>query len=26
MKQSGFEKAYNLVGGIMQWQGEISYN
>jgi len=26
MNQAGFEKTYNLVGGIMQWQGEISYN
>lgn len=26
MNQAGFEKAYNLVGGFMQWQGEISYN
>jgi rhodanese-related sulfurtransferase len=26
MNQSGFENAFNLMGGIMQWQGEISYN
>ena len=26
MNQSGFENAFNLIGGIMQWQGEISYN
>lgn len=26
MKQAGFDKAYNLVGGFMQWQGEITYN
>ncbi|MEZ4795861.1 MAG: rhodanese-like domain-containing protein [Flavobacteriaceae bacterium] len=26
MEQAGFEKAYNLVGGFMQWQGEISFN
>ena len=26
MNQAGFEKAYNLVGGIMQWQGELSFN
>ncbi len=23
MNQLGFEKTYNLVGGFMQWQGEI---
>lgn len=26
MNQAGFEKTYNLAGGIMQWQGEITYN
>ena len=26
MNQAGFEKAYNLTGGIMQWQGEITHN
>jgi len=26
MNQSGFENAFNLIGGIMQWQGEISDN
>ena len=26
MNQAGFKKAFNLVGGFMQWQGEISYN
>jgi rhodanese-related sulfurtransferase len=25
MSQAGFEKAYNLVGGFMQWQGEVSF-
>jgi rhodanese-related sulfurtransferase len=25
MNQAGFEKAYNLVGGFMQWQGEVSF-
>lgn len=24
MEQIGFNKAYNLLGGIMNWQGEIS--
>lgn len=24
MNQLGFEKTYNLVGGFMQWQGEIA--
>lgn len=23
MNQLGFENAYNLVGGIMQWEGEV---
>jgi rhodanese-related sulfurtransferase len=23
MNQLGFEKTYNLVGGFMQWQGEV---
>jgi rhodanese-related sulfurtransferase len=23
MNQLGFEKAYNLVGGFMQWEGEV---
>jgi rhodanese-related sulfurtransferase len=26
MNQAGFEKVYNLVGGIMQWQGEMGFN
>lgn len=26
MNEAGFEKAYNLIGGFMQWQGEISFN
>ena len=26
MNQAGFEKAYNLIGGIIQWKGEISFN
>ena len=26
MNQSGFENAFNLIGGFMQWQGETSYN
>ncbi|PTM09454.1 MAG: rhodanese-like domain-containing protein [Bacteroidetes bacterium] len=26
MKQAGFEKAFNLMGGFTQWQGEITYN
>jgi len=25
MNQLGFENAFNLVGGILQWQGEIVY-
>ncbi len=25
MNQLGFENAYNLMGGIMQWQGEIVF-
>lgn len=24
MKQMGFENAYNLLGGMMQWQGEVA--
>lgn len=23
MQQMGFEKTYNLVGGMMQWQGDV---
>lgn len=26
MNQVGFEKAYNLIGGFTQWQGETSNN
>ena len=26
MNQAGFAKAFNLIGGFMQWQGEITYN
>lgn len=26
MNQMGFENAYNLIGGIMEWNGEISSN
>lgn len=26
MNQLGFENAYNLMGGILQWEGEISSN
>jgi len=25
MNQVGFKKAYNLIGGFTQWQGEISF-
>ena len=25
MKQMGFENTYNLVGGMMQWKGEIIF-
>lgn len=25
MNQLGFEKTYNLVGGFMQWQGEVVF-
>ncbi len=25
MKNSGFENAFNLEGGFMQWEGEIEY-
>ena len=25
MNQLGFERTYNLVGGITQWQGEVEY-
>lgn len=24
MNQAGFNKAYNLIGGLMQWQGEVA--
>ena len=26
MKQLGFKKAYNLIGGIVEWQGELVKN
>lgn len=26
MSQLGFKNAYNLVGGIMQWSGEVVHN
>jgi rhodanese-related sulfurtransferase len=26
MKQMGFENAYNLEGGFMNWQGEVGFN
>ena len=25
MKQLGFKNAYNLLGGFMQWQGEVTF-